>query len=96
MTIEFDNLKYHEWVSRFKPIQNPSDKTASIDGCLLLPFGDEWDFVSKFPENVVWSLVVTDLDEDTLWEITTGIHYVNVQGYIVTEIPYLSDFSVVY
>jgi len=50
MTIEFYNLKYHEWMCRFKPIQNPKDKTAAIDGCKLLPFAEQWVFEKNFPK----------------------------------------------
>jgi len=70
----------------------------SINYWEWLSSGKQWDFINQHNNNNIWSLIVTDLDDsnDTLWEIASGMHYVNVQGYLVTEVPYSEDISIVY
>ena len=82
----------------YKPISNHFDKTAAIDGCLFLPSGKQWNFVSQYKNNNIWTLIVTDLEDSdmTLWEIASGVHYVNMQGYLVTEVPYSEDMIIIY
>ncbi len=98
MEITENNIDYWKWLELYKPITNHFDKTAAIDGCLFLPFGKQWDFVSLYNNNNIWTLIVTDLDDsdDTLWEITSGIHYVNMQGYLVTEVSCSEEMCIIY
>ncbi len=63
---------------------------------MFLPHGEQWGFISKHENKYLWTLIVTDLDDDTLWEITSGVHTVNRQGYLVTELPYSEDVSIIY
>lgn len=91
-------MDYWNWMEKYKPILNHFDSTAAIDGCLFLPFGEQWRFVHRFGSDKIWSLIVTDLDDtdETLWEISSGIHYVNVQGYLATNIPFVDDLYITY
>lgn len=90
------SIDYWDWVGKFKPITNHFDKTVGIDGYLFLPFGNQWGFVSRFDSKYLWSLIVTDFGDDTVWEITSGIHMVNIQGCLVTEVPYTKDTTIAY
>jgi len=98
MNIAENSIGYWKWLEVYKPISNHFDKTASIDGCLFLPSGKQWNFVGKHNHNNIWSLIVTDLDDcdETLWEISSGLHYVNLQGYLITEVPYSEYISIIY
>ncbi len=98
MEITENNIDYWKWLEFYKPISNHFDKTAAIDGCLFLPSGKQWDFVTQYNNNNIWTLIVTDLDDsnETLWEIASGVHYVNMQGYLVTEVPSSEDISIIY
>lgn len=89
-------MDYWAWVDKYKPIQNSFDKTAGIDGCLFLPYGKQWNFISKYETRYLWTLIVTDLDEGTLWEILSGVHIVNRQGYLITEAPHAKELSIIY
>ncbi|MFV1977225.1 MAG: hypothetical protein ACC651_15900 [Candidatus Scalindua sp.] len=90
------NIDYWDWVEEFKPLPNHLDRAAGIDGFLFLPFGKQWDFVNRINTNYLWSLIVTDLDDDTVWEIVNGIHIVNIQGMLVTRVPYTEEMTIVY
>ena len=90
------DMDYWTWVELYKPIQNIFDKTAGIDGCLFLPYGEQWDFIKKHESRYLWTLIITDLDKETLWEISSGIHVVNQQGYLVAEVPYAEDINITY
>jgi len=91
-------MNYWDWVEKYKPISNHFDNSAAIDGRLFLPFGEQWEFVSQFDVEKIWTLIVTDLDdsEDTLWEISIGIHFVNNQGFLITDTPYMGNLFVKY
>ena len=93
-----NNIDYWKWLEFYKPISNHFDKTAAIDGYLFLPSGKQWGFVSQHNNNNIWTFIVTDLEDSpkTLWEITSGVHYVNMQGYLVTEVPSSEDISIIY
>ena len=80
-------MPYSKWVERFKPIKNPFDGNAAVNGYLFQASRQQWDFVSKQPPEHVWTLTITDLTRSTLWAIGEGIHYVNMHGYIVTGVP---------
>ena len=98
MEITEKNIDYWKWLEFYKPISNHFDKTAAIDGCLFLPSGKQRDFVSLHNNNNIWTLIVTDLEDSdkTLWEIASGVHYVNMKGYLLTEVPYSEDISIIY
>ncbi len=89
-------MDYWNWVDKYKPIQNSFDKTAWLDGCLFLPHGKQWDFISKHEIKYLWTLIVADLDKETSWEIVSSIHTVNRQGYLVTQEPHAKDINIFY
>jgi hypothetical protein len=91
-------MDYWNWVDMYKPIVNQFDSSAAIDGKLFLPFGKQWEFVSQYNVENIWTLSVTDLDdsEDTLWGISNGVHFVNTEGFLVTGIPCTENLFVEY
>lgn len=93
-----NSIDYWKWLELYKPVSNHFDKTAALDGYLFLPSGQQWDFVHQHNNNNIWTLIVTDLEDsdETLWEIASGLHYVNMQGYIVTEVICTEDISIIY
>ena len=88
---------YSDWVEQFKPINNHLEVYASIDGYLFQPYGEQWDFVKSHENEYIWTLIITDTDDGgTHWKISTGLHIVNREGYIVTVEPYSEDTVVEY
>ena len=80
-------LTWDEFVERFRPKKNPIDPNASYDGCLLETYGEEATFVSLMNDlapETVWTLV--EDDEGNL-VVVDGLHWVNRQGYLLTEVP---------
>ncbi len=82
-------MDYEEWVNMYKPIKNHLAENASVDGFLFMHYEKEWDFVSEFNCNQIWSLIITDLDGDKRsWDILNGVRIVNREGYFVTKVLY--------
>lgn len=75
-----------EWQAKYKPIQNHFDENASWGGIMFETYGEEYDYVisvnEKSPDRV-WTIVD---DGDKSW-VTSGWHYVNRLGYVITELP---------
>lgn len=86
LTMPVTTLTYEEWVERFKPIQIHDENDDSYNGCLCDPWnGTDRALVDKMVgTNTVWTLI----EEDGIRSIIEGWHYVNREGYFVTEIPY--------
>ncbi len=84
-------MSYWTWVENFRPIRNIFDETMPIDGYLFQPYGEQWEFVKQHDLRYVWTLIITDLPRSSIWEITNGIHIVNREGFLVTEMPFIGD-----
>jgi hypothetical protein len=84
-------MNYWKWIKNYRPVKNPFDSNAAIDGCLLQPYGEQWEFVRRHDNFQIWTLVVTDLMRSTDWEISNGIHIVNRYGFLITHVPFTGD-----
>ena len=84
-------MSYWTWVKKFRPIRNIFDESMPIDGCLFHPYGEQWEFVKRHDSRHVWTLIITDLPRSSIWEITNGIHIVNREGFLVTEMPFIGE-----
>lgn len=60
-----------------------------FNGCMYETFGEEFDYVKNYPRQHVWTLI----DEGDELVISSGLHYVNRIGYIITESPATSKFE---
>ena len=87
-------LSYLAWVKKFKPIKNGFDSRAGVHGYLYQPRGKELEFVNCFHNSQIWTLVIMDLSRSASWEISSGIHFVNREGFLITEKPLLDNISV--
>lgn len=95
-------MTFEQWWETFKPIKNPFDPDrggpyiADPDdyepgGQLFEVSGDEMEYVRKIAETEpgrVWTL----LDADGVQVIGNGLHFVNRQGYYVTEVAFNGEF----
>ena len=91
-----NSIDYWDWIKQFKPLVNHLDDNAGIDGCLFNPWGKQLEFVQQFKSDFVWSLIVSDMEDDTtIWEIANGTHVVNLQGYLITKEPCCNDDVVI-
>lgn len=85
-----------EWAERFKPITNPNGD-GSWDNCKFETYGDDYakvmDALAKDPRTV-WTITITDTDEGTSIGVGDGWHWVNRDGYLITEVPCPDDETV--
>ena len=90
-------MEYCQWKEEFKPLINHLDEHASVDGYLFMPYGDQWEFVRGFDNERIWTLIISDLEDDsTLWEIISGVHIVNREGYLITEKECSEELMIIY
>jgi hypothetical protein len=90
-------MEYYKWEEEYKPLKNHIDESASVDGYLFMPFGKQWEFIKSFDNDQLWTLVISDLEHDTTsWEIVSGIHIVNREGYLITEKDCIDDLMIIY
>ena len=84
-------LKWDEWVEKYKPIKNHitkyPDPQSEYD--MFETYGDEWEFVKSQDPKYVWTWVTGDMCDIVL----AGPHFVNRFGYYVTEIPWDSEWD---
>ena len=69
-----------EFLAKYKPIKNPTDPTAALNGAML-DQREDWDIVRQAAPESVWTIV----ECEGLWWISPGLHFVNRIGYLVTE-----------
>jgi hypothetical protein len=78
-------LSWEEWELKFKPIKNPIDTNAAYDGLMFETYGDELDYVQAVRNDEpgkVWTITSSG-DYTTLGD---GYHYVDREGYFITEV----------
>lgn len=96
----FVTLTEDEFYERFNPIknhfyENPED--CSFDGCMFETYGKELDHINwSRTDEVNKSRIWTILDCEGKLYITSGYHYVNRFGYLITEesVPEGIEYSV--
>lgn len=76
-----------KWIETYKPQQNHIDDNASFNGWMFETYGEEIEYVFNLAKttNRVWTII--EGDDDTLF-YSSGFHYVNRLGFIVTEKEY--------
>ena len=81
-------MTYDDFIEKYKPITNYIDDNASFNGWMFETYGDELEAVKISHPNKVWTIVEGD---DGEFYVSNGYHYVNRQGYFITEVPYEDD-----
>jgi hypothetical protein len=89
-------LTMNDWEAIYKPVSNHLDDNASFQdehgvGIMFETYGVELEWVKTQPNENVWTYM--DGDEGT-W-LTAGYHVVNRIGYLVTEVPWETQDTVV-
>ena len=81
---------FHEdaFYEYFKPCMHLSEEGDVWGGCGLETYGKDFEFISKYDPNYVWTVVDGDSGEKQ-W-IVAGLHFVNRICYIVTTLPHRS------
>jgi hypothetical protein len=81
------NITEDRFEEIYKPQRNPFDPDgAPWDGCVLETYGQEFELVKAMQATDpgrVWTL----LDCDGELVLSSGMHYVNRMGYLITEVP---------
>ena len=83
-------INIDEFIEIYKPIKNPFKQDAPYDGCMFETYGEELDYVrsSEFANKQIWTLI--SYSDEESW-IIPGYHFVNLDGYFITEIPWESE-----
>jgi hypothetical protein len=77
--------QYEKWIRKYKPVKNPFEENTGYDGCLFEPYSTESRYITSLKPQYVWTLVTDDNDSEV---ICAGLHFVNREGYFVTEVPW--------
>ena len=79
-----------EFFERYRPIQNPYTEEGSWNNTMFETYGDELAYVksSEFSDKQIWTLIDCE-NEETY--IIPGFHFVNRNGYFITQIPWEDD-----
>jgi len=87
MMDNYKTVTWEQFIETYKPIENTFEANAPLDGYMLEIYGAELDYVRAAFVNdpaTVWTYV----DGDSEYPIvTSGFHFVNRIGYVVTELP---------
>lgn len=81
---EFIELSYDEWVETYKPMKNPIDTNASMDGYMFETYGDEVALVKNQDKDRIWMYGDGDDGGTYIWN---GWGFVNRIGYFITQVP---------
>jgi len=84
------HITFDEFIKYYRPIKNPFNSSASINGYMFESYGDELVFVQLIDDRHIWSVI----DEDGITYICPGYHIVNRLGYIITLSPCVIDVEV--
>lgn len=79
------NITEDEFVTKYTPIKNHLDNSASHDGCMFETYGEELEYINSI-RNTEPKRVFTIIDNNDGWTgICAGYHWVNRVGYLITE-----------
>jgi hypothetical protein len=85
----FKEMTEDEWFEKYKPIKNSIDTNASFDGHMFETYGDEEEFVRRYPDPAcIWTYGDGDDGGTYIWN---GWSYVNRIGYFITVVPCSKD-----
>ena len=89
-----DYISEDSWYEKYTPVKNKLDNNAAFDGCMFETYDKELEYVknSANKSKKVWTIV--EGDYGTLM-ISAGFHFVNRQGYLITEEDYPSEAAYV-
>jgi hypothetical protein len=88
---QYSSISVEEFRKRFKPRKNHLDSNASFDGQMYETYGPEIAYVKKILKKQprrIWTVLEVD-DGETV--VSSGWHYVNRMGYIVTKVEFDED-----
>jgi len=78
-------LTWEEFEAQFKPIKNPINEDAALDGFMFETYEPEVTIVKSTDPLKIWTYGDGD---DNCSLISEGWHYVNRLGYVLTEVPF--------
>lgn len=87
-------IEFSKWENKYRPLLNKKNKYAGINGYLYQPYGKDLEIVYEHKDDHIWTLIISDLGSLAVWEITNGIHLVNREGFLITEMPAEKDLSI--
>lgn len=86
--VETEEDKFDTWVNKYRPVKNHLNPGAPFDGTMFETYERELAHVERQDQHHVWTYVTGDENQDI---ITAGFHFVNRQGYFITEVPWTDE-----
>ncbi len=77
-------LSEQQFDARFPLLMNHLNINASLDGCMFETYGEEFAFVQQQNPNCIWTLMTSN---DGQLCLSSGYHFVNRLGYVITTVP---------
>ncbi len=89
-------LTEDEFDTKYPLVRNHIDPNASWSdnegpGCLFETYGEEVEFVRQQDPLTIWTVI--DGDDDDMY-ITSGYHFVNRLGYLISTVPVPPDVDI--
>jgi hypothetical protein len=82
-------LTFEDWKVQFQPVPNNLLPDQPYDGLMFETYGADLSHINVYLNDQAKRLHIwTLLEEDGVIWITNGYHFVNRQGYFITEIPF--------
>jgi len=92
-----NKMTYLEFIKKFKPISNEIEgsETASLGGTMFSLDVESMEHVKSYKYNNIWTVVeADDEDSDIEWYIVSGMRFVNTIGYLVTEVSWNTEYTI--
>lgn len=84
-----------EFYEQFHPVKNHLVEDAPFDGCMFETFGEELDYIHSLKtNNKSYKHVWTILEDDGKLYYSSGYHFINRMGYLVTKEEWNDDIEV--
>jgi hypothetical protein len=75
---------FDDWIEKYNPVKNEFEDTTTLQGFVFdYTEEDQWNYIKKQKAEYVWTQVCTGDDD----YIIPGLHWVNRENYLITNIP---------
>jgi hypothetical protein len=87
------NLELDEWFEKYKPIENHFNREEGpYENMMFETYGEEEEHVKKQNPNHIWTLINCENEESY---IVSGWHFVDRNGYFITEHPWTNNEEII-
>lgn len=83
-----------EFYEKFHPVKNHLVEDAPFDGCMFETYGQDLNYIQELRTKKNINHIWTILENEGKYYISSGYHFVNRIGYLVTEEEWNDDIEV--